>query len=145
MSLLGVMLITCLPHYLGASFSTTFNHFLLKLFKVQSTSIGMPVSRRLEAHDPKHGSVGDLCRNLGYGSDRKGTPRSKYFLSSKVAVFRKDFLETDADVDLFPLEHESTGAQRCASNFLHQNLHLFQDSGEARVFHYPIYPQDEER
>lgn len=105
----------------------------------------MPVFRRLEAHDPKHGSVGDLCRNLGYGSDGKGTPRSKYFLSSKVAVFRKDFLETYADIDLFPLEYWSTAVQRCASNFLHQNVHLFQDSGEARVFHYPIYPQDEER
>jgi hypothetical protein len=43
------------------------------------------------------------------------------------------------------LEYWSTAAQRCASNFLNQNIHLFQDSGEARVFHYPIYPQDEER
>lgn len=105
----------------------------------------MPVFRRLEAHDPKHGPVSDLCRNLGYGSDGKGTPRSKYFLSSKVAVFRKTFLEADADIELFPLEYWSTAAQRCASNFLNQNIHLFQDSGEARVFHYPIYPQDKER
>jgi hypothetical protein len=105
----------------------------------------MPIFRRLEAHDPKYGSVGGLCKNLGYGLDRKGTPRSKYFLSSKVAVFRKNFLETDADIDLFPLEYWSTAAQRCASNFLHQNILLSQDSGEARVFHYPIYPQDEER
>ncbi len=136
------MFLTSIFHYSGAF---SIYQLLLKLFKVQSTSTAMPIFRRLEAHDPKHGSVGDLCRNLGYGSDRKGTPRSRFFLSTKVAVFRKNFLETDADIDHFPLEYESTTAQRCASNFLHQNLHLFQDSGEARVFNYPIYPQDEER
>jgi hypothetical protein len=105
----------------------------------------MSDSRRFDVHDPKHGRVRDLCRNLGYASDRKGTPRSMHFLSSKVANFRKRFVETATRIDLFPLEYQSADAQLCASSFLARNLHLFRDSEEARAFSWPTTPENDER
>jgi hypothetical protein len=105
----------------------------------------MSDSRRFDLRDPKHGLVGDLCRKLGYASDRKGTPRSTHFLSSKVAKFRKKFVETTTRIDLFPLEYQSTDAQLCASSFLAENLHLFKDSEEARAFSWPTTPEKDEK
>ncbi len=117
----------------------------LNLFILRGKSIKMSDSRRFDAHDPKHGRVGDLCRLLGYASDRKGTPRSMHFLSSKVAKFRKQFVESTEGIELFPLDYQSPEAQLCASSFLVENPHLFKDSEEARAFSWPISPRHDQR
>jgi hypothetical protein len=105
----------------------------------------MSNSTLFNLYDPKHGKVGDICKGLGYASDRKGRPRSTYSLSSKVSIFRKKFLDATPKIDIFPLEYQSEEAQQCASNFLTENSHLFDYSEEAEALSWPTYPRDNQK
>jgi len=105
----------------------------------------MPDDERFHLQDPKYGKVKDLCKSLGYASDGKKNPRSMHSLSLKTTRFRKKFVENTPELLKFPLAHDSTKAQSCASRFLTSNTHLFEDSAEAQAFSWPTYPADELR
>jgi hypothetical protein len=100
--------------------------------------------RAADLHDPKYGKVHELCKKLGYASDRKGTPRWMHFLSLRTTSFRKKFVESVPGILHFPLEYESAEAQSCASNFINRNSLLFEDSIDAQAFGWPVLPRDEE-
>jgi hypothetical protein len=102
----------------------------------------MSNSRASDLHDPKYGKVYDLCRNLGYASDRKGTIRSTFYLSAKVTKFRKDFVKTKK-LNRFPLDYQDPNAKSCASMFLIENPDFFKDTPQAEAFRWPVFPRDE--
>jgi hypothetical protein len=102
----------------------------------------MSDERRFDLYDPKYGRVRELCKDLGYASDRKRTPRSMHYLTTKTTAFRKKFIESTPEIIHFPLEYESAEAQECAARFLTSHVNLFENSAEAQAFSWPIYPAD---
>ncbi|KAE9372634.1 hypothetical protein N431DRAFT_483390 [Stipitochalara longipes BDJ] len=108
----------------------------------------MSDSSRSTLHDPRYGSVRQLCRALGYaaeGGEHRKAPRSISFLRSKAAKYRKQFVDNCAGLERFPLEFQSPEVQQCVSEFLIENPRVFDDSDQAREFGWPVYPRDCER
>jgi len=91
-------------------------------------------------HNPNYGRIQDLCIALGYYREDTGKgPRTISCLKAKTFQYRIHFV-TIFELERFPLNYQSEEAQRCASEFLHKNGHLFDNSDEG-----PVYPDDIEQ
>ena len=90
----------------------------------------------------KYGKIADLFSKLNYNSTRGGTARPYSDLTNKTLKHRKDFIKNILDErdppTPFPHHYDDPDAQLCASNFLHENLALFEnDSPEEGKYAYP--------
>ncbi|PMD30387.1 hypothetical protein L207DRAFT_225990 [Hyaloscypha variabilis F] len=118
-------------------------------FNDSNWKVKMSELNQLILHDPKYGSVRQICRALGYSfeggnSERRKPPRSVSLLRSITGKFRKQFVGHYFGLDHFPLDYQSPEVQQCVSQFLTEHARLFEDSDQARQLGWPIYPRDSE-
>ncbi len=119
-------------------------------FNKSNWKVKMSELNQLILHDPKYGSVRQICRALGYSfeggnSERRKPPRSVSLLRSITGKFRKQFVGHYFGLDYFPLDYQSPEVQQCVSQFLTEHARLFEDSDQARQLGWPIYPRDSEK
>lgn len=78
----------------------------------------------------KYGKIADLFTKLNYNSTRGGTARPYSDLTNKTLKHRKDFIKNVLDErdppTAFPTNFDDPDAQLCASNFLEENVALFE-------------------
>jgi len=78
----------------------------------------------------KYGKIAELFVNLHYNSTRGGTARPYSDLTNKTLKHRKDFIKNVLDgrhpPAEFPVSYDDPDAQLCASQFLEENVALFE-------------------
>ncbi|KAF4626781.1 hypothetical protein G7Y89_g11375 [Cudoniella acicularis] len=99
--------------------------------------------RKKPSYRSKYGKAEDIIEGLGYP---KGSEiRNHTSFRNKVAQFRKDYIQANADLVQFPLDFAAPEVIACADSYLRKHHRDFSDSRDAERYKWPVYPRDEQR